>query len=367
MLSMGKQKVCQLDAVSVAPSTDSTDYLRSLYQRMGKLYNIECCRVLLAKTLLLKKWTKILHIHWVEFLCVRRPRVFFYPSFIITIATLLGLKKLLRVKIVVTLHNVIPHETFSWPLEYAFFKTVLSFADRILVHSDQAVKITKLLYNIPPAAIVKMFHPSWIEVYEDSVPKKRARDLLKIPYESFVFGFFGDIREYKGLHLLMKAFQRLRIENTRLVVAGAANPRYLNELHQVLRNDAFLTSHVLMTPRRVDCDDVQVYIKACDVGVIPYTETFSPACLLLFMSFGVPVVAPKLPAVVEYCPRDATFFFKPNDCTDLQRKMELAVNSIGRLQEFGLYAQTAVGKFNWATLAAATYKLYRQLLTSQDQ
>lgn len=343
------------------PSTNGSDYLKPLYQRLGALYGLESRSVLVTKILLLNKWSKILHLHWIEFMYIRKPVVFLSLSSMLTIITLFVLKKLFRIKIVITLHNVIPHEIFSWPIEYVFFKAVLALSDKIFVHSDYASKVAKSLYDVSPTKIVKVFHPSWIEVYANTMPKKKARELLKIPYSGFVFGFFGEVRKYKGVHLLLKAFQGLRIENTWLIIAGAANPRYLAELRKIVSHDDFLTSHVIMVPRRIKREEVQVYVKVCDVGVVPYTETFSPASLLLFMSFGIPVIAPKLPSVMEYCPKEASFFFKSNDLIDLQRTMELAVKSKSKLLEFGLRARDEMRKLTWNKLARATYESYTRL------
>lgn len=358
MLLMGKQKIYQPSSIGVMPSTNGSDYLRPLYQRLGTLYGLESRSVLVTKILLLNKWSKILHLHWIEFMYIRKPIVFLYLLSMLTIITLFVLKKLFRIKIVITLHNVVPHEIFSWPIEYVFFKAVLSLSETIFVHSDYASKVAKSLYDISPTKIVKVFHPSWIEVYTNTIPKEKAREMLKMPYNGFVFGFFGELRKYKGVHHLLKAFQRLRIENTWLIIAGSASSKYLAELRRIILHDEFLTSHVIMVPRRIKREEVQAYVKVCDVGVVPYTETFSPASLLLFMSFGVPVIAPRLPAVMEYCPKEASFFFKPDDLIDLQRTMELAVKSKSKLLEFGLRARDEMKKLTWDKLARATYESY---------
>lgn len=359
---MVKRKIFQPCTICVTPYTDKSDYLKSLYQRLKTLYEVEAYGATL-RVLPIKKWSKILHIHWIEYIYIRKPVIFLYLTAPLLTIALFFVKNVFRMKIVVTLHNLVPHENFSWLVDHAVFKAVLSWSDVIFVHSNYTFKAAKSLYNIPPGKIVKVMHPAWIGVYQDVVSNQEARERIGVPRNGFVFGFFGGIRRYKGVHLLLEAFQRLRIENTWLIIAGPADTKYLKELHRVIASDSFLASHVKIFPHRVKGEEVQFYIKSCDIAVVAYIESTTPASLLLFTSFGVPVIAPKLPSISEYR-RAMSFFFKANDAIDLQRTMKLAVESRDKLAELGLHARDDTQSLTWDELARATYQSYVGLLSN---
>jgi glycosyltransferase involved in cell wall biosynthesis len=106
--------------------------------------------------------------------------------------------------------------------------------------------------------------------------------------------FFGSIRPYKGLEYLVEAFCDRAREHPeyRLIIAGEPknnSDRYLSELQGSLNSEPELK--VIQRIHHVPDEEAELYFKAADVLVLPYTHIFQSGVLFLAYSFGLPVIA----------------------------------------------------------------------------
>ena len=84
-----------------------------------------------------------------------------------------------------------------------------------------------------------------------------------------------------------------------LIIAGPPiNNEYFDYISKKVNsiNDFLM---ILFYPRWISDSELELFIEASDVGVIPYVKTSTPASALLFMSFGKPVIVPDLPEVKD--------------------------------------------------------------------
>jgi beta-1,4-mannosyltransferase len=195
-------------------------------------------------------------------------------------------------KLVWTVHNILPHDS-RFPDEDARLQQAI--ADRAaVVHilaaaTDRAVAGS---FSIDQAKVLEVPHPSYRGAYADVVTREEARYQLGLDPDEMVYGVFGAIRPYKGLTDLLDAFD-LALERPgrrRLLVAGA--PSGLPGEEVVLDRCA-LHPFVVLFPRRIPSDEMQLYLRAADVAVIPYQRTLNSGVLMLALTFGLPVVVPK--------------------------------------------------------------------------
>ena len=114
--------------------------------------------------------------------------------------------------------------------------------------------------------------------------------------------FFGNITPYKGLEYLTAAFARLagRNERYRLIIAGRpkGNEEYWARIQTELER-AGVRERVIEKIEYIPDAEVEVYFKAADLLVLPYTLIFQSGVLFLGYSFGLPVLAADVGSLKE--------------------------------------------------------------------
>src|SRR3989344_8991870 len=122
--------------------------------------------------------------------------------------------KLRSKKVLLTIHNIQQHEPSY--LDKALSKILFSFVDHFIVHSIQNKKDAYRFFNLDPNNISVI--PMGIhDMYnDDSATKEESRKILGLPMDSKVVLYFGNIRDYKGVDDLIKAFYFVnkKIKNT---------------------------------------------------------------------------------------------------------------------------------------------------------
>jgi glycosyltransferase involved in cell wall biosynthesis len=196
-----------------------------------------------------------------------------------------------------------------------------------------------------------------------------AKRRLGVSSDDKTILFFGNIAPYKGLEYLVAAFAELsrRDSNYRLVIAGRpkGSESYWNRLREtILRNG--LRERVTERIEYVPDDQTELYFKAADVLVLPYTRVFQSGVLFLGYSFGLPAVAADIGTLkAEIIEGKTGFVFKPQDSSDLARvigqyfESDLFRNLESRRAGINAYAND---QYSWSKVAAVTTQVYSNLL-----
>jgi beta-1,4-mannosyltransferase len=220
-------------------------------------------------------------------------------------------------KLVWTIHNDLPHETRMTDREAELRRAIVARATAIHVLATRTRELVAPWYDVPEAKIVHSPHTNYIGAYEDHVTRDDARYRLGIGPDETVYAFVGAIRPYKGLAELLEAFDRLLARNRRprrLLVAGwpGKDPEVTAFLER-----CSVHPHVLLHARKIGSDEMQLFLRAADVAVLPYTRALNSAVLMLAFSFGLPVVAPRLGGIEELVTPDVARLFRPGDTASL--------------------------------------------------
>lgn len=146
--------------------------------------------------------------------------------------------------------------------------------------------------------------------------------------------FFGTIRPYKGLEYLVAAFQLIAPQHKdyRLIIVGdpMKSEKYLQDIQETIRRDP-CGEQIIQRIEFVPESETEVYFKAADVSVLPYTHIFQSGVLVLSYSFGLPVIATDVGSFAEDIVEGQTgFVCRPRDPRDLAR-------AIGTYFESNLY------------------------------
>ena len=201
-------------------------------------------------------------------------------------------------KVLCQIDNVEPHEHHL--TDKPFNRYYLHSVDGFVYMSEQ-VHSELRAYSDAPALFSP--HPLF-ENFGERVERSEACVRLGLdPANRYVL-FFGLIRDYKGLDLLLDAWAQLRragrTEGRRLIVAGefyTAREPYLNRIA-----DNGLQDEVLLHDRFIPDDDVKYYFSAADFVVQPYKTATQSGVTQIAYQFCVPMVVTKVGGLAEIVP-----------------------------------------------------------------
>ncbi len=241
------------------------------------------------------------------------------PSYLSVLTGLtLGSRKAEHPRTMVICHNVLPHE--RRPGDVTLTRTLLSRVDTVIVHSaEQAAQARDLAPDVP---IVVARIPPHLPAAAPALPAAPDED-----HEAERSGppvgpqcrllFFGIVRPYKGLDVLLRALTRTPPQVT-LTVAGEFWGGTAET--QDLITDLGLAKRVTLRPGYLPAREIPALFAAADALVLPYREATASQNVLLAFSLGVPVISTTAGALAEAV-RDGVdgLTCAPGDVADLAR------------------------------------------------
>ena len=207
------------------------------------------------------------------------------------------IKRKSHAQIVSILDNVIPHEPHfwdKWMISY-FVKSV----DRFVAMSESVAADLRLFTKDKPCSLVR--HPLY-DNFGTLLTKSEAAARLGVEPDKTYLLFFGLIRDYKGLDLLMRAYADSRIdkEKVRLVVAGEF---YGNEdKYNALLRDLGLQDHVIWHTRYIPDEEVATYFSLADLVVQPYKSATQSGVTQIAYHFAKPMLVTRVGGLPEIVP-----------------------------------------------------------------
>jgi len=299
----------------------------------------------------------VLHLHWTHGFLVASSRVkTFIKAF--RFLTELLIVKFLRIKIVWTVHNLVEHERRHPRLELLFNRILVHLYDQLIVHCLFAQEAVIQTYRLPDRLKAKVNvvpHGHYVDSYENQLSQEEARARLGLGEEKIVFLYFGQIRYYKGVFQLIDAFRKLESPQARLLIVGRpANEAIKTQVVEHAQSD----SRILTFLRFVPDKEVQLYMNAADVVVLPYQDILTSGSALLAMSFGKAVIIPNIGCVAEALDSQAAFFYDPNEEEGLLKAMQQALKA--DLAAMGQHNIDRAKRFNWDKIAQKTVEVYHR-------
>ena len=188
-----------------------------------------------------------------------------------------------KIKVIGLLHNALPHEPhfFDQPLARLFFNQ----CDAFVVMSDVVKR--DLLALKPDATVCQTPHPLY-DHFGDRISTESSRQQLGVCHDKKTLLFFGLIRDYKGLDLLIDAMNVLD-DSTKLIIAGESYgsfDKYQKQIDQSRANERIKVINCY-----IDDLDIPIIFSAADLLVLPYKSATQSGVLPIAYHFEVPVVA----------------------------------------------------------------------------
>ncbi len=213
-----------------------------------------------------------------DLLITRYWMPFFGPS----LGTVAHLTKRHNTKVVAIIDNLIPHEPrfFDAP----FTRYFLNAVDSCLCMSEAVASDIRTVAPHMPV----WYHPHPVyDHFGEIRPKAQARAALNIPKDKTVLLFFGLIRAYKGLDLLLQAFPKLG-ENVYLLVVGEPYENF--DPYQQLIDEGGAKNRIQVHTRYIPTEEVSTFFSAADIGVLPYRTATQSGIAAMAFHFNLPVV-----------------------------------------------------------------------------
>lgn len=220
---------------------------------------------------------------------------FFAPS----LGFVLGRFKNKAIRISI-LDNVIPHEKRFF--DNVFNRYFLRRNDGFVVMSDKVLK--DLLIYRPEAPFIRIDHPVYNQ-FGDRIDKKDAAEKLGIELKinSKILLFFGIIRDYKGLDLLIDALSLLD-DSYQLIIAGEVYGSFDKYQDQIDRLG--LSKRICLFNHYIPDDRVSPYFSIADVCVLPYRSATQSGIIGISKHFEVPVIATDVGGLKESVSHERT-------------------------------------------------------------
>jgi D-inositol-3-phosphate glycosyltransferase len=279
--------------------------------------------------------------------------------------------KLLGKRVVFTAHNVNAgkrDQNDSW-LNRLTLKIQYSLSDHVFVHTDGMKNEMISEFSIPEEKISVIPFGINSTVPNTSLSSSEAKRQLGISRGDRTLLFFGNIAPYKGLEYLIAAFDELlkKDRGYRLLIVGKPKraETYWNQVRHSIASSG-IGDRLIQKIEYVPDEETELYFKAADVLVLPYTRIFQSGVLFLAYNFGLPVVAADIGSLKEEIIEGQTgLVFKAQDSSDLARKTEdyftskVFQNLEARRAEIKAYANE---RYSWEKVATITTSVYAKML-----
>lgn len=299
----------------------------------------------IARTLV-KYRPSYIHFDWIISYYYRRWGWFTYLS-VLTFCAQIVFARLLGVKLVWTLHNILPHDTTMLPVHRFCQRFLARRCEwvRVFAHSSVAKAAEEL--KIPEEKFCVVPEGSYTEVYPNVISREEARQRLKIPSQTRVFLYIGLIKPYKGILELIRAFNQLGREDSTLIIAGKIMD---NGYGDQIRKE--LTSRVVLHDRFVPAPELQYYFNAADVVVLPFRRIENSGSVIMAMGFRKPIICPAEGVLKERLLYQTDWLYNsPQELEATLRKVLDA--SPEALNTTGITNFKALSSYRWEDFTAA--------------
>ena len=258
------------------------------------------------------------------------------------------------VKVLAITDNVIPHETR--PGDVAFAKYFIKACDGFITMSKAVMKD---LEKFTSSANKKyLLHPLYTS-FGEKINKQEARSKLGLPTDKQLVLFFGLIRKYKGLDLLLDAMKELKSNpNINLVVAGEFYEDKQPYLDLIKQYD--IENQVIIHGKFIANEDVKLYFSATDLVTLPYKTATQSGVTQVSFHFEVPTLVTNVGGLGEIIPdKIAGYVVEPNGKAIADGIRDYFENN--RMPAFTEGMKKEKQKYDWKIFVDEVIDLYKKI------
>ena len=266
---------------------------------------------------------------------------FWIPFIGPSLGTINKIAKSKQTKIISILDNMIPHEKRIGDKLLARY--YVSSVDSFIAMSDS---VQQDLKEFTTKKCLLNPHPLF-DNFGESIPKAKALETLKLDPSFKYIMFFGFIRDYKGLDLLLEAMQDKRLETNKikLILAGeyySNEQKYLDLIKQF-----GIESQIELFTEFIPNEEVATYFSAADLVVQPYKTATQSGITQIAYHFEKPMVVTDVGGLKEIVPENKVgFVVKPEPKELAEAILKFYASDI----DFNHFIKEEKKKYSWLRL-----------------
>jgi len=252
-------------------------------------------------------------------------------------------KKNNHTKIIAITDNILPHEKRFG--DKSFTKYFLKSCDAFITMSEKVMNDLRIFEKEKPAQ--QVMHPLY-DNFGEIISKQEARNYLQLPINEKIILFFGFIRKYKGLDILLEAMadERIRSAKIKLLIAGEF---YEDEkIYKELIDKLNIQDSLILKTNFISDSEVKYYLCAADAVVQPYRNATQSGVTPLAYHFEKPMIVSNVGGLPVLVPHKKVGLVAEPDANSIATAI-LDFYELGE-NYFIPHLRTEKQKYSWANL-----------------
>lgn len=230
-----------------------------------------------------------------------------------------------ELRIVATLHDPHPHDSLLGSFKWFVFRNMPGqksnqYVDDIVILNQKDMEYVK---NKTGKNVTVIPHASFSYYVKNESSDRSQKNTI---------GFFGRIEPYKGLDLLVEAFERQKNKDLKLLIAGSG------AIEDSLKARIESNKSITLINRYIEDDEFQGLINQIDFVVLPYKRASQSGVIPMAFAFGKTVIATKVGALDEQVPEGTGLLVAPN-ADDIASAIDDLYSDVEKIKTLGANAQ----------------------------
>lgn len=265
--------------------------------------------------------------------------------------------KLLSSRYVYTVHNVLPHNKENSRFFRLIYRLIYRIPDKLLVHTKLAEQHLIEQFSVSERKIHVISIGMNEEMPVTGLTKRESRIRLGFKSGDRIILFFGKADEYKGLDILIEAFDRLAMPSTKLLISSWF-PN-LSYRHQILSAiDASRSKEdIYLNEGFIPNEEVEVFFKSANVLALPYRNIYQSGVVFLCFNFGLPIVATDVGSLREFVEEGMGVITETNDIDGVAEGLRRFFNNQHHFQHDEIAKRGQ--KYKWEKICETLVPLYQ--------
>ena len=253
-----------------------------------------------------------------------------------------------KTKVVCQIDNVEPHEHHL--IDKPFNRYYLGAVDGFVYMSEQVGGELRAYTSAPS---IFSPHPMF-EHFGARLNRNEACAKLGLDAEYNYLLFFGLIRDYKGLDMLLEAFEKVEDKSLRLLVAG----EFYNDKEQYRVALERVGDRVVLHDRFIPDAEVASYFSVADALVLPYRTATQSGVTQIAYNFSVPMVVTRVGGLPEIVPDGKVGLVCEPNAESIREAIQQLYEG-DRLAHFAEHFPEERKRFSWATMCDKLIEVWR--------
>jgi|AntRauTorckE5430_2_1112549.scaffolds.fasta_scaffold04759_3 glycosyltransferase involved in cell wall biosynthesis len=263
--------------------------------------------------------------------------------------------RLVNCPVISIVHNIIPHE--SRPGDVAFARYYCGASDGFVSLTDSVAEQLEPFIGSKPSVVSP--HPIY-DHFGDRTPRNDALAKLGLPANREYLLFFGLIRDYKGLDLLLEAFADPRLVDRPLHLLVAGEFYADRAPYDALIDRLGLADRMTLVAEFIPDDQVADYFNAADLLVQPYKTATQSGVTQIAYHFEKPMIVTNVGGLPEMCPDGRVGYVVPTEPTAIADAIIRYFTATDK-EAMQTTIREEKQRYDWAAMTESLLAVYERL------